>query len=169
MKPLVMIVEDNDTLRGLLAEVLLGRGWTRDEMILCLDAESADAILTFRPVDFIISDFNLGAGWTGVDLFDRWAHLYAGRFVLHTGSDPLDIPRRAGLPVIPKPCDTDALLAIIHAVLVRSPGSRVLSPEPEKQIRCGTCCCWYNDEGVCIQSQGAPLCKDRTLEVATAS
>ena len=149
MKPLVMIVEDDANLRGLLAEVLIARGWQRDEMILCLDAESADAILTFRPVDFIISDFNLGAGWTGVDLFDRWAAQYAGRFVLHTGSDPLDIPRRAGLPVIPKPCDTDALVCLIHAATAP---------------RCQTCR-FYNKAGVCVAVN--VNCPYRIMEVAS--
>jgi|GEM_PF-7028033 len=127
--PVVLVVEDHDTLRLLLCDFLEARGFAVKQFA---NAESADDFLRTQTVDFIVSDFALGPfTWTGVDLFDRWAAQYTGRFVLHTGTHPVELPPRAGLIVLTKPCDLDELVTLIQraTAATRSPESEVPSPE----------------------------------------
>ena len=129
MNPLVLIVEDNDTIRNLLVIALEHRGWKPEELIVCLDAESADTVLQYTAVDCIVSDFNLGpTKMNGLELFDLWAHKYAGKFILHTGD--AYAPARRGMAVVLKPADVDTLVALIRAAAVAAgPESQVPSPK----------------------------------------
>ena len=131
MNPIILICEDNDTIRNLLVIALEHRGWKSEELIVCLDAESADTVLKYTAVDCIVSDYDLGpAKMTGIDLFDRWAHQYVGRFFLHTGSPLGYLPTRRAVPVIQKPADITMLVALIRAAAAAaSPKSPVPRPK----------------------------------------
>ena len=129
MNPIILICEDNDTIRNLLVIALEHRGWKPEELIVCLDAESADTVLKYTAVDCIVSDFNLGDGKrNGVQLFDRWAHKYAGRFILHTGD--AYAPARRGMAVVLKPADVDTLVALIRASGVNRQAAKIAKSGP---------------------------------------
>ena len=160
MNPTVLIVEDNDNLRGLLTEALLHFGWKKSELIVCLNGESADAVLRNADlaarVDVVLCDFNLGPGLNGVDLFDRYAAKFSGRWILHTGN-PEAAPRRPGIIVFSKPVDLERLASTLRTSA--SVGT------PAKPVKCATCCCWFNDEDVCTEGR---VCVDHQPVEGTA-
>ncbi|WP_248838791.1 response regulator [Frankia sp. AgKG'84/4] len=116
--PRVLVVDDNEMLRSLLARVLGAEGFqvsTADsvEQALRLDAAAHDVVLV---------DLRLG-GRPGTDLVDELRRADPGaaqRCIVLTGALGLD-PVPAGLPVVTKPFTANDLVAAVRRILAAQP------------------------------------------------
>ncbi|MCK9897635.1 response regulator [Frankia sp. AgB32] len=113
--PRVLVVDDNEMLRSLLARVLGGEGFQVST------AGSVEEALRLDPAahDVVLVDLRLG-GRPGTDLVDELRQAEPGaadRCILLTGGLGLD-PVPADLPVVTKPFTADSLVAAVRRTLV---------------------------------------------------
>ena len=133
-KPLILIVDDDAELSGMVVELLQREGWATHAVLTGGDGERDLAALHPELVllDVMLPDAN------GYDLCRRWRALHPGLGIvmLTARGDPLD--RVLGLEIgaddyLPKPFEPRELLARVKALLRRA------SPEPvnEEVLRFG--------------------------------
>ena len=111
---LVLLVDDEPEVRAATRDVLTDLG---HRVIEAGDAAEALALAELPEVDWVVSDINLGAGITGVELCGQLAETRAGlRLALTTALPPGDGLRGQGAarwPVLPKPVAAKDLSALL--------------------------------------------------------
>ncbi|HWQ52915.1 MAG TPA: response regulator [Bryobacteraceae bacterium] len=113
-QPVLLVVDDNEAVGRLMAEILGSAGY---EILLATCAEDAIRICDERldPVDLVISDV-LMPGISGVQLCEILAReKRARRFLLMSALSPELWERR--LPILPKPFTMGELLNAVREVL----------------------------------------------------
>src|ERR1700759_1441399 len=116
-KPLILIVDDDAELSGMVAELLQREGWATHAVLTGGDAERD--LVALRPelvlLDVMLPDAN------GYDLCRRWRAMHPGLGIvmLTARGDPLD--RVLGLEIgaddyLPKPFESRELLARVRAM-----------------------------------------------------
>lgn len=128
-KPLILIVDDDAELSGMLVELLQREGWATHTVLTGGDGErdlaamSPDLVL----LDVMLPDAN------GYDLCRRWRALYPalGLVMLTARGDPMD--RVLGLEIgaddyLAKPFEARELVARVRALLRRTAPGRAESP-----------------------------------------
>jgi DNA-binding response OmpR family regulator len=129
-KPLVLMVDDDAELAGMVAELMAREGWAVHAVLTAGDGERAlarglpDAVL----LDVMLPDAN------GFDVCRRWraAHPGLGIVMLTARGDPMD--RVLGLEIgaddyLPKPFEPRELVARVRALLRRQAPGRVEAPQ----------------------------------------
>jgi CheY-like chemotaxis protein len=115
----VLLVEDDDLVRYALRRLLLG---ARRPCLATSSVEEAQQLLTGHEPSLVLTDYNLGGRWTGIDLLvwmRRNPRLREIPTVLMTGDDPTEIRARlvaAGLgdvEVIAKPFEAAELIELL--------------------------------------------------------
>ena len=128
-KPLILIVDDDAELSGLVVELLQREGWATHAVLTGGDGERDLAALHPELVllDVMLPDAN------GYDLCRRWRAQYPGLGIvmLTARGDPLD--RVLGLEIgaddyLPKPFESRELVARVRALLRRAAPGRAESP-----------------------------------------
>jgi DNA-binding response OmpR family regulator len=130
MKPLVLMVDDDAELSGMVCELLEREGWSVHSVLTAGDGERAlsqglpDAVL----LDVMLPDAN------GFDVCRRWraAHPGLGIVMLTARGDPMD--RVLGLEIgaddyLPKPFEPRELVARVRALLRRQAPGRADAPQ----------------------------------------
>ncbi|NKI95172.1 response regulator transcription factor [Rhizobacter sp. SG703] len=130
MKPLVLMVDDDAELSGMVCELLEREGWAVHAVLTAGDGERAlsqwrpDAVL----LDVMLPDAN------GFELCRRWraAHPGLGIVMLTARGDPMD--RVLGLEIgaddyLPKPFEPRELVARVRALLRRQAPGRADAPQ----------------------------------------
>jgi len=130
MKPLVLMVDDDAELSGMVRELLEREGWSVHAVLTAGDGERAlsqglpDAVL----LDVMLPDAN------GFDICRRWraAHPGLGIVMLTARGDPMD--RVLGLEIgaddyLPKPFEPRELVARVRALLRRQAPGRADAPQ----------------------------------------
>ncbi|WP_439815068.1 ATP-binding protein [Zavarzinia sp. CC-PAN008] len=116
----ILLVEDSDTLAGLVADMLRQLGHS---VVRVPDAGAAIAALGGTPIDLVFTDIVLPGGASGVDLARELARRRPGLPVVLTsglgGALPPDV-QAAQLPLLRKPYDMEALRQVIQAALRRA-------------------------------------------------
>jgi DNA-binding response OmpR family regulator len=129
-KPLVLMVDDDAELAGMVAELMAREGWRVHTVLTAGDGERAlaqglpDAVL----LDVMLPDAN------GFDVCRRWraAHATLGIVMLTARGDPMD--RVLGLEIgaddyLPKPFEPRELVARVRALLRRQAPGRADVPQ----------------------------------------
>ncbi|HXH23947.1 MAG TPA: response regulator [Vicinamibacterales bacterium] len=122
VRPLVLIVEDQEELRRLYARHLLRCGFDVLEAADGLDA--VDTTTTLAP-DVVLMDLSLPVldGWEATRRLKadaRTAHIPVVALTAYDGSLELERATSAGCDwFVPKPCPPDALVAEIERILGR--------------------------------------------------
>ena len=130
MKPLVLMVDDDAELSGMVCELLEREGWSVHSVLTAGDGERAlsqglpDAVL----LDVMLPDAN------GFDVCRRWRAGYPGLGIvmLTARGDPMD--RVLGLEIgaddyLPKPFEPRELVARVRALLRRQAPGRADAPQ----------------------------------------
>ena len=128
-KPLILVVDDDAELSGLVCELLQREGWAAHAVLTGSDGERDLAVL--RPeivlLDVMLPDAN------GYDLCRRWRAAWPalGIVMLTARGDPLD--RVLGLELgaddyLAKPFESRELVARVRALLRRAAPGRAASP-----------------------------------------
>jgi len=113
-RPLLLIVEDDDALRGRLARAFDGRGFEVETAATAVDAESA---LARETPEFVVLDLRI-AGVSGLDLIPKLLQADpATRIVVLTGygsiATAVEAVRRGATHYLTKPADADDILAAL--------------------------------------------------------
>lgn len=124
--PVVLVVEDDPPVRGLLSDVLEGEGY---EVIAVHDGSTALQVLASLQVDLITLDLDL-PGLSGSELLDvlRRRKVKTPPVIVVTSTKPVQLHvREMAQLVINKPFDVDELLQGVLDLLPR----RFLGAEPK--------------------------------------
>jgi len=129
-QPLILLVDDDAELAGLVAELLAREGWRSHHVLTGGDGE--EALATLQP-DLVLLDVMLPDA-NGYELCRRWraAHPALALVMLSARGDPLD--RVLGLEIgaddyLPKPFEPRELVARVRALLRRAaPGRADATP-----------------------------------------
>lgn len=122
---IALVADDNPDLRAVLRGALTDMGWP------VLEAQGAEEALDLarriEDIRLVLSDIDMGAGPTGVEVAEGLARARPDLRVLLTTGLPADAPerRRAArqdIPVLPKPFAAEELRAALDAL--RSPAER---------------------------------------------
>lgn len=106
----VLVVDDNDLLREMTADVLRRRG---HDVVVASDGEAGlRTALEWGP-DVVVCDHDMPR-MTGTEVFQALPPHLRERFVLWTGADQPDFPEQGR--VLMKPCNVVELLAKIGRV-----------------------------------------------------
>ena len=115
----VLLVEDDDLVRYALRRLLVG---CHRPCLATSSVEEAQQLLAGHEPSLVLTDYNLGGRWTGIDLLvwmRRTARLREIPMLLMTGDDPTEIRARlaaAGLgdvEVIAKPFEAAELIEVL--------------------------------------------------------
>src|SRR3982751_6439115 len=125
LRPLILLVEDQNELRQLYAQELALGGFDVIEA-----ANGGDAILptTSQAPDVVLMDLSLPVvdGWEATRRLkndSRTAHIPVVALTAHDGSGELQRATRAGCDwFVPKPCPPDALITEVRRVLENRTG-----------------------------------------------
>ncbi|MCW2271741.1 Sporulation initiation phosphotransferase F [compost metagenome] len=116
----VLVVEDDDTIRMVLRDYLAGEGY---HVLVAEDGEQAFEILASKPhLDLIVTDFRLPGGISGVQIAEPALKLRPDLKVIFISGYPAEI-RESGspiafkAPILAKPFDLDTLRDQIQALL----------------------------------------------------
>jgi two-component system, cell cycle sensor histidine kinase and response regulator CckA len=116
-RPTILLVDDHQDLRRVLARLLTRAGYE------VLEAEGGRAALAIieglqRAVDLLITDIRMPA-MGGEELIGTLADRHVARRILFMtgGEDTLREPRFAGVGVLQKPFSREVLLARVHELL----------------------------------------------------
>ncbi|MDN7142041.1 response regulator [Pseudomonas sp. JQ170] len=116
----VLVVEDDDTIRMVLRDYLSGEGY---HVLVAEDGEQAFEILASKPhLDLIVTDFRLPGGISGVQIAEPALKLRPDLKVIFISGYPAEI-RESGspiafkAPILAKPFDLDTLRDQIQALL----------------------------------------------------
>jgi len=120
----VLIVDDDDTMRGVMRRMLLKAGYQVSEA--SSGASALERITTSRPPEFILTDLQMPEG-SGYWLLDRLAKDFPQllrRTVIVTGEPSSAaverIARATGCPLVRKPFDFQTLVGALQEVANRS-------------------------------------------------
>jgi len=111
---LVLLVEDNPDLRGLIREMLTGMDHS---VIEAASVDEAQSLIAELPdISLVLSDISLEGGATGVDLIKSLPADGVPAFLMTSlpKTHPLYIEGAARAPVLPKPFDASRLAAFLH-------------------------------------------------------
>jgi len=113
-RPLLLIIEDDDALRGRLARAFELRGF---EVVLAATGAEAETALARETPEFVILDLRI-AGASGLDLIPRLIQADpATRIVVLTGygsiATAVEAVRRGATHYLTKPADADDILAAL--------------------------------------------------------
>ena len=115
----VLLAEDEDGIRSLIAEVLANAGYQ------VIDAESGDAAMLKMDsrscFDLLVTDIHMPGRLSGFDLARQFRERYAGSPILYITGRPdairdADLPDRSN-PVLFKPLKLMALVATVRELL----------------------------------------------------
>jgi two-component system cell cycle response regulator CpdR len=116
----VLVVEDDDTIRMVLRDYLAGEGY---HVLVAEDGEQAFEILASKQhLDLIVTDFRLPGGISGVQIAEPALKLRPDLKVIFISGYPAEI-RESGspiafkAPILAKPFDLDTLRDQIQALL----------------------------------------------------
>jgi two-component system cell cycle sensor histidine kinase/response regulator CckA len=116
-RPTILLVDDHQDLRQLLARLLSREGY---EVLMAGDGLAALAVIEGLPraVDLLITDIRMPA-MGGEELITTLADRHVARRVLFMtgGEGILREPMLAGISVLRKPFSGEALLARVHELL----------------------------------------------------
>ena len=120
----ILIIEDHDSIRELLHEVLGTYGYSVITAATVQEAEEIRQRLSPEVIGLVLSDINLSRtpdGQEGYDLFQRWTAAHpALPFVLMSAAvSSLALPavRTGSVRFLAKPFDLDELLGILQVLL----------------------------------------------------
>ncbi|WP_428421317.1 response regulator transcription factor [Methylibium sp.] len=129
-KPLVLVVDDDAELSGMVGELLMREGWAVHAVLTAGDGERA--LQQWRP-DAVLLDVMLPDA-SGYDVCRRWraAHPALGIVMLTARGDPMD--RVLGLEIgaddyLAKPFEPRELVARVRALLRRQAPGRTELPQ----------------------------------------
>ena len=115
----VLLVEDDELVRYALRRLLIA---CHRPCLATSSVEEAQQLLAGHEPSLVLTDYNLGGRWTGIDLLvwiRRTARLREIPMLLMTGDDPMEIRNRlaaAGIgdvEVIAKPFEAAELVAML--------------------------------------------------------
>lgn len=115
---MVLVVEDSDTIRETVREMLRTLGHT---VIETASAEEAETLAGLPGLDMVLSDIMLPGGMSGLMLAERLAARSPGRgpriglMTSLPATDPVRVRAEARFPVLAKPFDAGALAAFLAA------------------------------------------------------
>jgi PAS domain S-box-containing protein len=117
----ILVVEDNAALADNVAEMLLEEG---ADVVVCADAQAAEAQAESRGFDLAIVDIRLAGNDSGLDLVPRLRkHCADGEIVLMTGNATLDTAiqaiRRGVYAYLPKPFEPEHLVTLAKRALAQ--------------------------------------------------
>jgi PAS domain S-box-containing protein len=117
----ILVVEDNAALAENVAEMLLEEG---ADVVICADADSAEARAADGGFELAIVDIRLAGNDSGLDLVPRLRrHSAHGEVVLMTGNASLDTAiqaiRRGVYAYLPKPFEPEHLVALVKRALAQ--------------------------------------------------
>jgi DNA-binding response OmpR family regulator len=127
----VLLAEDEEGIRSLLAEVLSGAGYE------VVDAENGDAAAlkmdSQSAFDLLVTDIHMPGHLTGLDLARKFRERYAGSPILYVTGRP-DAIRDASLQdrgdmVLFKPLKLMALVATVRSLLDAAAAAEAISSE----------------------------------------
>jgi len=138
----ILLVEDDDVLRDLLARNLQARG---HEVSIADDAQAALDTLRTAPIDLVLLDINLPdqTGWEVLRIAQRKGWLHALSIEGDTPRLPVVVlsavrvsPQRLTefhpLAYLPKPFPMEAILRLAGEAALRREGLPVIEPEDQK-------------------------------------
>jgi two-component system cell cycle response regulator DivK len=120
VRPLILVVEDQEELRRLYVEQLALSGF---EVIEAANGEDAIAHTSSHVPDVVLMDLSLPIldGWEATRRLkadSRTRHIPVVALTAHDGSGELQRATRAGCDwFVPKPCPPDALITEVRRVL----------------------------------------------------
>jgi CheY-like chemotaxis protein len=129
----VLLVEDDELVRYALRRLLVG---CHRPCLATASVEEAQQLLAGHEPSLVLTDYNLGGRWTGIDLLiwmRRSARLRDIPTLLMTGDDPMEIRARLaaagleGVEVIAKPFEAAELIELIARSEL---GGRRAAPSP---------------------------------------
>ena len=114
-RPLLLLVEDDETLRRRLARAFEGRGFAVRAAATTIEAEAA---LAEDTPEFVVLDLRMPDG-SGLDLIPKFKHADpATRIVVLTGygsiATAMEAVRRGAVDYLTKPADADEILAALE-------------------------------------------------------
>ena len=114
-RPLLLLVEDDETLRRRLARAFEGRGF---EVRAAATAAEAEAALVQDTPEFVVLDLRMPDG-SGLDLIPKFTQADpATRIVVLTGygsiATAMEAVRRGAVDYLTKPADADEILAALE-------------------------------------------------------
>jgi DNA-binding NarL/FixJ family response regulator len=126
----VLVVEDDAFLRGLLVEILEGRGFA---VLHASDAPSAMDLIVEHDPDALIVDLDLGHGPSGIDLIGALGDRVGEFGILVISNYPnasavspgAQLPDSVGYLIKRKLSDVDEVVSALEAVLADSASNRV--------------------------------------------
>jgi len=115
----ILVVEDQDEVRGFATEVLRSAGY---DVVEASTGEAALVAFDQAPIDLLLTDVVL-RGMNGRELAEHFSHMFPGAGVLFTSGYPDDVTAQKGVPrgsvaFLQKPYSPDALIARIAELLV---------------------------------------------------
>jgi PAS domain S-box-containing protein len=114
--PIVLVVDDESEVRGLIVEILRGSGY---HVVAATDGDAAIAMIerASRPVDLLVTDVVMPV-MSGTDLAHRVTSSSPSTRVLFvSGFVPAGSPSLGGAPLVPKPLHRAELLDAVQLVL----------------------------------------------------
>jgi CheY-like chemotaxis protein len=118
----VLVVEDQDEVRGFATEVLRSAGY---EVVDASTGDEALAAFDEAPIDLLLTDVVL-RGMNGRELAEHFGHMFPGAAVLFTSGYPDDVTAQKGVPrgsvaFLPKPYSPNALVSRVAELLALAP------------------------------------------------
>jgi len=134
-KATILVVDDESTLRQLLARQLRNDGYTVLEAAYGLEA-LAVARSSRQPIDLVLSDIVM-PGMIGTELAQRLVAEHPGiRVVLMSahsiGELAAPVGRPGSVPVLSKPIDGRKVLAMVELMLNPAPPEKTSKATPQK-------------------------------------
>ena len=124
----ILVIDDDRASCDLLSEILTAQGW---EARAALTPAQALALAASEPFDLVVSDINLEAEQTGIDLLRSLRDLYP--VILVTGFGTLDAAveasREGAWDFISKPFKVEQVLATVRRALESDAASRRLEED----------------------------------------
>jgi DNA-binding response OmpR family regulator len=121
---MILIVDDDDTVRDMLRRVLMGEGYG---VATAADGEEALQIAESTKIDMVLLDLNL-PGASGWDIFERLTRSdpSMATIVITAKSSQWVMAQGAGVgALLEKPLDFPTLLSTVAALLSETPESRL--------------------------------------------
>ena len=120
----ILLVEDDDQLRGLISFVLRNKGYRVVEAVDGVDA--ARKWEAGGGASLLFSDMIMPGGVTGIDLAERFRHLKPGLPVIISSGYSADLLKRGefsprGMHFLSKPYDMETLAAVVRNCLDATP------------------------------------------------
>jgi CheY-like chemotaxis protein len=122
-QPLVLVVEDDPTLRDLLKDILTEEASYQVIVASCgqIALQQLALLMAKQHVpDLMLIDYQIGRGMTGIDLYDQLQaspELTAIPTLLMSANLPRELIEARGLKSLPKPFEVGDLLRVVEEML----------------------------------------------------